>query len=243
MNETHVIDLIPAYALGALDEAERAVVARHLERCAECQAELHAYQAVVNSLPLAAQQRTPPAHLRQAVLDQVEPKPAAPRPSRAPAPRVPWHRRWLPQGRAWIPAAIALIVLLLISNLALWARLQQVQRAQPLAAQEFSVAELTGAGPAASADGVLIYQPENGSAILVVEGMPQLPAERQYQLWLIQDDKRTSGGVFSVKQNGYGVLQVQHARPLRLYDSFGVTVEPAGGSPQPTGQKVLSGSF
>ena len=230
-------ELIPAYALGALDQAERAVVARHLERCPDCRAELRAYQAVVDSLPLAAQPRTPPARLRQAILDQVEPKSAVPRQ------RVPWHRRWLPQGRAWVPVAVALIVLLLISNLALWARLRQVQRSQAQLAQEFSLAELTGAGPAASADGVLIYQPENGRAILVVEGMPQLPAERQYQLWLIQDGRRTSGGVFSVKQNGYGVLQVQHNQPLRLYDSFGVTIEPAGGSPQPSGQRVLSGSF
>ncbi len=244
MNETHVIDLIPAYALGALEDAERAEVARHLDQCAECQAELRAYQAVVNSLALTAQERTPPARLRQSILERVEPKPTMEQ--RAPSGaevRIPWHRRWLPQGRAWAPVAIGLIVLLLISNLVLWTRLQQVQHAQAQVAQEFSLAELTGAGPAASADGVLIYQPENGNAILVVEGMPQLPADRQYQLWLIQDDQRTSGGVFTVKQNGYGVLQVQHPKPLRLYDSFGVTIEPAGGSPQPSGQRVLSGSF
>jgi anti-sigma factor RsiW len=38
--EEHVIDLIPAYALGSLEEDEARQVKTHLETCATCRAEL-----------------------------------------------------------------------------------------------------------------------------------------------------------------------------------------------------------
>jgi anti-sigma-K factor RskA len=70
-----------------------------------------------------------------------------------------------------------------------------------------------------------------------------LGSDQQYQLWLVLDDERTSGGVFSVDYYGYGAMVIHAPRPLNEYTSFGVTVEPAGGSPAPTGEKVLGGEF
>jgi anti-sigma-K factor RskA len=58
-------------------------------------------------------------------------------------------------------------------------------------------------------------------------------------LWLIQDGQRTSGGVFSVSDEGYGSLWISSPEPLATYSAFGITIEPAGGSPGPTGDKVL----
>jgi anti-sigma-K factor RskA len=57
--------------------------------------------------------------------------------------------------------------------------------------------------------------------------------------WLIENGQRTSGGVFSVSQEGYGSLRVSSPQPLSNYSAFGITVEPVGGSPGPTGNKVL----
>jgi len=53
--------------------------------------------------------------------------------------------------------------------------------------------------------------------------------------------KRTNGGVFSVDQDGYAVMEVYAPQPLSAYPQFGITVEPAGGSPAPTGEKVMGG--
>jgi anti-sigma-K factor RskA len=62
-------------------------------------------------------------------------------------------------------------------------------------------------------------------------------------LWLINEGKRTSGGVFSVMDNGYGVLIVNSSKPLSTYQNFGITIEPFGGSSGPTGDKVLGGKI
>jgi hypothetical protein len=42
----------------------------------------------------------------------------------------------------------------------------------------------------------------------VVDHLGALSPEQQYQLWLIQDGKRTSGGVFSVSSEGYASLVI-----------------------------------
>ncbi len=74
----------------------------------------------------------------------------------------------------------------------------------------------------------------------MVDHLPVLdPDELQYQLWLIQDGQRTSGAVFSVNKYGYGSVWVSSPEPLSSYSDFGISIEPAGGSPGPTGDKVL----
>ncbi|RME44671.1 MAG: anti-sigma factor, partial [Chloroflexi bacterium] len=44
MNCEHILELIPGYALGALDVEERMLVDEHLAQCSECRAELASYQ-------------------------------------------------------------------------------------------------------------------------------------------------------------------------------------------------------
>ncbi len=82
---------------------------------------------------------------------------------------------------------------------------------------------------------------EHGS--LVVDGLPLLDESQQYQLWLIRDGVRTSGGVFSVYDEGYGLLKIDAPDPLISYQAAGITIEPAGGSPGPTGERVLGGDL
>ena len=60
---------------------------------------------------------------------------------------------------------------------------------------------------------------------------------------IIRDGQRASGGVFAVNDEGYGVLEVSSPDPLASYSAFGVTIEPEGGSPGPTGDKVLDGGL
>ena len=74
---------------------------------------------------------------------------------------------------------------------------------------------------------------------LTIHNAPGLDSTHQYQLWLVKDGKRFNGGVFSVNEDGYGVLQISADLPLETYQSFGVTIEPFGGSAAPTGKKVF----
>ena len=90
---------------------------------------------------------------------------------------------------------------------------------------------------------MLVISSDGEHGTLVVDGLPPLDASQQYQLWLIQDGQRTSGGIFSVDGEGYGSLWITSPKPLISYQAVGITVEPAGGSPAPTGERVLGGEL
>jgi anti-sigma-K factor RskA len=81
-------------------------------------------------------------------------------------------------------------------------------------------------------------------AQLSVAGLPALPPDQQYQLWFIQPDQmRVSGGVFRVTAAGTAVVDILLPADYRTYQRVGITVEPAGGSPTPTGPNVLMGNL
>jgi anti-sigma-K factor RskA len=236
----HVDELLPAYALGMLELDEEARVAAHLSGCARCQAELHTFQAIPERLAYAVPVRVPPARLRQSILQSVQPQAVKP----APAVRASWRERLAASvhraGPAWAIASLVLLAVLVVSNLALW---HQVQQLSSNTSGGFTLLALNATSSAPGANGLMVISRDGRYGTLVVDGLPDLGQGRQYQLWLIQDGQRTSGGVFSVDGSGYGSLWVAAPQPLVSYQTFGITIEPQGGSPGPTGQKVLGGSF
>ncbi len=125
-------------------------------------------------------------------------------------------------------------------NLFFW---QQWNRSQSAVPDSLLSVRLEGTGPAPGATGVLVISRGGEYGTLIVDGLPALNASQQYQLWLILDGQRTSGGVFAVNPEGYGSLKVLSPKPLNAYQAVGVTIEPAGGSPRPTGEKVLGGNL
>ncbi len=222
----HVQELLPAFALGSLEPRERQRVARHLESCPACRSHLAGYEELVATLSLAAPAAEPPRSLRGRVLQKAlrQAPPAQPRPP-----------------LAWTLAAAALLALSLGFNLQLWRRVNRLEAAATALPGQMAV--LAGTEAAAGARGLLLFQTGESEATLVVEDLPPLERGRQYQLWLIREGQRTSGGVFSVTPQGYGCLLILSPLPLDNYQRLGITVEPAGGSPGPTGQRVLGGSL
>jgi anti-sigma-K factor RskA len=102
---------------------------------------------------------------------------------------------------------------------------------------------LKGTEVAQAASGLIIVSLNGQHGTLVVDRLPIIEAEQQYQLWLVRDGQRDSGAVFSVNEDGYGSVWVSSPEALSSYSSFEVTIEPAGGSPSLTGAKVLSGNL
>jgi anti-sigma-K factor RskA len=102
---------------------------------------------------------------------------------------------------------------------------------------------LVGAEATPDARGWIYVDPAADSALLVASRLPPLPPDRAYQLWLVRDGQRVSGGVFRVDPEGYGWLKVRAPQALASYTRVGITVEPLGGSPGPTGARVLGGDL
>jgi anti-sigma-K factor RskA len=249
--EEHVQELLPGYALGCLDENDLLQVARHLPRCTECRVELETYFSTADQLALAAPVRIPPPQLKSRIMAAVEvrdgQRPATAAPAALSQQSIgTWLAAFFGQLRPSALALGAVVTLLVIlslgiSNLLLWGQVTQLQDRVP--AEHVQIVNLYGTYSAPGAQGYLMVFADEPYGTLVVEDVPILEADYQYQLWLIRDGKRTSGGVFSVDEHGYGTIQVNADQPLELYPSFGVTIEPAGGSPGPTGEKVLGGDL
>lgn len=235
VEQQHVTDLLPAYSLGALDEPDATRVERHLAVCSSCQAELAQYRRVRDRIALAAPLVEPSPHLHRRLVERIAAEPQTPA---GPVRQSRWQRFVEFSRRAapvWTPLSLLLIAGLLIANLWLW---RSVPPAPILAA-----VPLTGTAAAPQAYGFVTAAPDSATGTLVAQELPPLDPSHQYQLWLIRDGQRTSGGVFSVSPEGFGTLSIQAPQPLFSYDAFGITVEPAGGSPGPTGDRVLGGQL
>lgn len=242
VNQEHedVIVLIPAFALNSLDPEEVDVVRYHLAQCQTCQKELKAYEAVVDVMPLGAPMEQPAPALKNRLMAQIgKTVPVETPPSEAASPDRGWRQRLNDAlqsffaGPVWRPVGALIIIALVLSNIFLW---QQLDEPDPNAWRRIT---LTGTDEAPLASGIIYISSDGLNGTIIVDQLPQLGQEEQYQLWLILDGQRTSGAVFSVDADGYRGLQIESQLPLEDYESFGITIEPAGGSPQPTGERVL----
>jgi anti-sigma-K factor RskA len=141
-------------------------------------------------------------------------------------------------GPILVGVSLLLIIALTASNIVLYRQIQAQKQNS-----EFHLVALKGTTNAPGASGMMVISQEGLAGTVIVDGLPALSQAHQYQLWLMKDGKRTSGGLFYVGQGGYGILAVQSPGSLLDFSSFGITVEPTGGSPGPTGAKVLGGNL
>jgi anti-sigma-K factor RskA len=237
--QDHVLDSIAGYALDCLSEQEMLHVSEHLAGCAACRSELGAYRQVVDNLYLATPLHSSPADTKQKLMKRLaqQTAPAAPpQHSKKRSPAWDWLTRSAP---VFAIAGALLIVVLFFTILGLAQRIKSLEAVS----SDFGLVAMEGTNNAPGATGMLVLSHDGNLGTLVVDGLTPLDNSLQYQLWLIHDNSRESGGVFSVTPDGYGALTVSSNQPLKNYTAFGITIEPAGGSPGPTGQKVLDGKL
>jgi anti-sigma factor RsiW len=235
MDDMHVLDLLPAYALGSLDEDEARLVQEHLPGCLVCRRELDAFQRIADGLSLVAPDVPPPDALRHRLTERIQRLKPEPR-QRSTGWRLP--QRLVPAG---LVAGLVLIVLLGISNLVLWQRLQSMEMVRgPLGMRAIALQNTTAAS---AASGFVVISADGADGVLVVDELPQLDENHEYQAWLVRDGVDTNAGVFSVDESGYRGMRLNAPESLLLYSNVYVTVEPTGGSGAPTGTQVLNGSL
>lgn len=239
-HETHVLDLLPAYAIGSLEADELQRVEEHLHSCLVCRNESNAFQTIAGELSFAAPSASPSPELRDRLMQRVRVTHPAPARERVadPVPARPFWERLLP---AWGLASLFLILALAASSLILWQRMDQLEFAT--APGGMRAVPLSATDNAPDATGFVLISADGDDGALVVDGLPPLGESQQYQLWLIRDGKRTSGAIFSTDEKAYGGTRIRAPRPLIDYSAVGITIEPAGGSPQPTGKQVLAGTL
>jgi anti-sigma-K factor RskA len=235
--ENHVTDLLPAYVLEILTADESNQVSSHLSSCEICQSELARLQVVVDDLPLAAAQHSPSPALKNRLMTQVHSRKIG---ATATGRNTFGRRKQVLFGQPLLVFSLLLVVALAVINGLLW---RQLVISDQQASTSFRVVPLANTQFSPGTVGTLIMDSNGKYGTLVVDNLATLDPGKQYQVWLVKGADRISGGVFSVNPDGYASLEIKAPLPLIQYDSIGVSVEPTGGSPAPTGDRVLGGNL
>jgi anti-sigma-K factor RskA len=99
-----------------------------------------------------------------------------------------------------------------------------------------SIEATAGAGEFEAAR--VVFSEDRAAAVLVVEGLDQLPSERVYELWLVDGDEVLPAGLFNTGSQGSARVLIEgEARPGMV---VAVTEEPAGGVDVATGEILFS---
>jgi anti-sigma-K factor RskA len=198
------------------------------------------HQHAIDLLAFGAPRVRPPTALKKKLMNKIQlTSEAHKKVMRLPKTRK-WEAFWSRSSPAWAFASLILIASLFVSNLMQWHTTKSLQNEM---AQELLILKIKGTDRAPEADGTFVIGPDRLQGVLVVGDLPVPDEGYQYQLWLIKDGQHTNGGVFSVSARGYGRLKVFAPESLLDFQAFSVTVEPAGGSPTPTGLEILGGAF
>lgn len=91
---------------------------------------------------------------------------------------------------------------------------------------------------AAGATATFVRQTNGKTIVMRADNLPMLDATQDYQLWFIADGVPLSAGVFDADDAGQATLTVSGGLPADL-QAIGISVEPAGGSDQPTPDQIL----
>jgi len=215
-----------AYALNALPSDEQAQVERHLARCKR-HPTISSLRVTAEALAMTVPEMEPPVALKARLMDAVlvgTAGPTQPVRQRAPGrglldPVLGVFRR--PTLGYGLAAALAVVVAVLL---------------------------VTGRGGGDKTvvrrfdnDGVsgrVVYVPDEAVAVVTVDGLSPPAPGKAYQVWAITEGTPTPIGFLDVDPDGpaTAAMQIQ----LHKGQVIAVTVEPQGGSPQPTSAPVFT---
>ncbi|MFD3655440.1 anti-sigma factor domain-containing protein [Streptomyces sp. NPDC058620] len=239
MSTAELHTLTGAYALHALPDDERREFERHLEACEACAQELRELSATAARLGLAVS-RTPTPGLRDRVLRDIttvrQEPPSHGRLARAAGAGGRARRRTTYVLAACIAASAA------FGGVAIWqnqvaqdarqeanrAGQRSEQLAQVLAAPDAKTSSGTLEG---GARGTVVVSRSVNRAVFLASGMERPPAGRVYQLWFDDGGTMRSAGLMDPSTTSDALLM---DGPVDRASGMGITVEPAGGSAQPT---------
>jgi anti-sigma-K factor RskA len=265
--DPRIEELLPFYVLDALTEEEKDQVDSYLAEHPEARAQVRDLQSGASALPYTVSPVEPPRHVKEALMAriQADARAGGSSPARAPSStRAAEESRSLRRGIRFddifrvlsLGAAVVAI---------LWAVLLNAQVAQlqsevaslntQVAEQSRSIDELVrnmpqtdqsdvitvslkSTGEQARTLGQLIANPRDTSAVVLISGLPPLAPGKTYQVWLI-GNAPVSAGLLTVNENGQSVLIITSTEAIGSFESLGISIEPEGGSEQPTGDIVV----
>jgi anti-sigma-K factor RskA len=218
-----------AWVLGALRDEEAADFVRRLETSAAARKEVDELREAADALPFAVAPVAPPPELRARLMAVVEGEAQVLHATGASADRPASRARWWRSLLRPVPLAAAACALLIAGVVAgVLVAGGSPEPARTVAAKV--------AVPGASAH----LEIGDDHAELVVDGMRPAGSGRVYQVWTLPrgTTRPVPGALFGVNQAGHGTAALPGG--VKGVGTVMVSVEPAGGSAQPTTEPVVT---
>ena len=251
--------LTGAYVLDAVDDDEREAFEQHLAVCNDCREEVLSLRSAVARMP-AVSAVAPPPELRANILSAIAAvRPLPPLPEEdAPPPAAPIEpssgrhdelaaRRANRRASRWrlVAAAAAVVALGGVSwgllapedlggrEIGVIERESDVQLAELMSAPDLQVyTSAAGEG----VQGTVLRSDSLGTAAMLLQDLPEVGDDQEFQAWNIVGETPASAGVFSAADGTATVLLEGDVTDAEV---IAVTVEPVGGSDQPTGDILV----
>ncbi|WAL70226.1 anti-sigma factor [Kitasatospora sp. YST-16] len=244
MNTADLHTLTGAYAAHALEAQESLRFEEHLASCPSCTAEVAEFRATLARLG-SAESAAPPASLKAAVMAAL---PTVRQDAPALAPRAGGKRQGDRWGRRWPRFALAACLAAALTTGAVAVQQhQEADRAQARAAalqqQQDRFADLltapdartaTAAATGGTGTGTVVWSHSRAQAAFLATALPDPAAGRTYQLWFADAGTMRPAGLLP---HGTGTLLLTGTPDGA--DAVGLTLEPAGGSPHPSGAPIM----
>ncbi len=246
MNEQEFAELSAGHALSALSSEDERAFAAALAAHPEWHEIVLADERAAASLADGAEEIAPPLAVRSQLLSAIRPA-AAPEPEKAPVASAPatevvqavQRRNWS-RGLFALVASMALLVGIgwgagsiseVLNRTPGESALIQIEAA-PDAAE--ASGELTGGGTA-----IVHWSESLGKAVLVGDGLPEIAADRTFELWYVRGGDAISAGTFTAAG---GNATAALAGGMQQGDTIAVTIEQEGGAPDgaPTTDPIVA---
>ncbi len=232
---TDVHTLSGAYALNALEQQEAAEFERHLEGCQACRQEVRELQGAAARMG-AAQAEAPPSELKARVLAAAARTPQQPPTARTAAPAAPAAPAAKPNRLRWLAVAAAAVVVAGGGALGVRAVLDDDgPQLSPAAVQVFEADDARTATVETANGGRLTVgvSPSRNEMAVDTTGLPDPGEGRVYQIWAVHGDEMISAAVLEDLEQGAAMGLPEEDTEVAL------TIEPAPGSEQPTGDPIV----
>jgi anti-sigma-K factor RskA len=248
-------------AVGALPEEESAAVEAHAAKCEECGQKLAEARGNAALLAFGAEQEKPALAPKAELMARIMAERELARESGL-RPLVGKDRRPLDGWWKWAPAPVVAALVLFAGmewreNVRLTEELRSANHAavdlennqhrlenllNVLASPATISVKLAATSEGSRVTGLVRFNSQMGVLCYTTE-LPPLPRDKIYQMWIVPvKGAPINAGIFG--EGVHGPKQLWTAEvPLNTEPkAFAVTIEPAGGAPQPTGPKVLLGT-
>ena len=219
-------DDISAWVIGALEPAEAAVLEEHLRTCESCSRQARWLQPASSALLESVEPVEPPPALRERVMSEVRADAARRQPAESRSPGGFWHFLMRP---ATAMAAVA------IAAVGIGGYFLASDGGDGDSPEQLAQAECEDPGGLICAT----LEREGDTGTLQVSGLRQLEGEQVYQAWVRHGDVIEDSSLFAARADGTATAAIPD-EDLHGGDEVLVTVEPRGGSEQPTTEPLVS---